>query len=217
MASISVWRGTASATDWPRLENEVTAEVAIVGGGITGVTAALLLAQAGRSVALVEAGRIGSGDTGNSTGNLYETVSVGLDVVKQKWGSQVARLVVQSRREAMALIGSHVKDLGIDCGFRRCPMHIYAGSVDARPDIESEFDAARSAGLAVRRENAVPTGPPAAHGPSWCSISRRSSIRWPTSGRSRGMRTHEDAACSRNRPSWRWMRTGAWFARPPGP
>ena len=164
MGTTSVWSGTAAPTRWSALEHDVAADVAVVGGGITGVTTAFLLAKAGRSVVLLEAGEIGGGDTGNSTGNLYETVSGGLYAVKDKWSAEVAASVSESRREAVAMIESHVQALGIDCGFRRCPMHLYAGAPGAQGDVEREFDAARSAGLPVRLEDTLPDGPPAAHG-----------------------------------------------------
>ena len=55
-------------------DERIDVGVAIVGGGITGMVAAYLLTEAGVSVALVEALRIGQGSTGHSTGNLYSIV-----------------------------------------------------------------------------------------------------------------------------------------------
>ena len=87
MDTTSVWRATAPETDHPALQGDVAADVLVIGGGITGVTTALLLAQQGRSVVLLEAGRLGSGSTANSTGNLYVTLSDGLSTVAQRWGA----------------------------------------------------------------------------------------------------------------------------------
>jgi glycine/D-amino acid oxidase-like deaminating enzyme len=77
MDTTSVWRAHAQ-TGFAMLQDELSTEVLVVGGGITGVTLALLLAQQGRSVVLLEADTVGSGSTGNSTGNLYETLSRGI-------------------------------------------------------------------------------------------------------------------------------------------
>ena len=71
MDTTSVWRATAPETGYALLEGDVTADVLVIGGGITGVTLALLLAEQGRSVVLLEADTLGSGSTGRSTGNLY--------------------------------------------------------------------------------------------------------------------------------------------------
>ena len=66
----SYWSTTsdAGAADYPKLESDLRTEVAIIGGGITGLTAALHLLQAGRRVVIFEAGRIGAGTTGGTSG-----------------------------------------------------------------------------------------------------------------------------------------------------
>src|SRR3954471_4842440 len=101
MQTLSVWRGTAAPTGYAMLGGDVTCDVLIIGGGITGVTLADLLAEQKTpnkpKVVLLEADDIGSGATGNSTGNLYETVSSGLREVAAKWGAEVARQVVNER------------------------------------------------------------------------------------------------------------------------
>src|SRR4051812_44016023 len=104
MSKSSVWRGTASDDRWPQLSGDKKADVVIIGAGITGVTAAFLLARQGRSVVLLEARQVGGGDTGGSTGNLYATVSRGLHGVSRKWGDEVTRAVVRSRREAISFV-----------------------------------------------------------------------------------------------------------------
>ena len=90
MDTTSVWRASAPRTSYAPLQGDVSTDVLIIGGGITGVTLAMLLAQEGRSVVLLEADTIGSGSTGNSTGNLYETLSHGLHTIASRWDRDVA-------------------------------------------------------------------------------------------------------------------------------
>jgi glycine/D-amino acid oxidase-like deaminating enzyme/nitrite reductase/ring-hydroxylating ferredoxin subunit len=164
MATLSVWRGTAGATRWPALAEDASADVAVVGGGITGLTTALLLARAGRKVVVLEAGEVGGGDTGSSTGNLYATVSGGLHAVREKWDADVARRVAVSRGEAVDFIETLAATLADGAAFRRCGMYLYAGSPEAQQQVEDEWRAVTDAGLAAQWVDALPPGPPGAHG-----------------------------------------------------
>ncbi len=151
MHTASIWQGTAGETVFPPLQGRVAADVAIIGGGITGVTLAMLLAEAGRSVVLVEARRIGEGSTGNSTGNLYEVLSEQLYTIGERWDRSVMGEVADSRREAMALVERVAGRLG-DCGFSRCPLYLYATAPAQIEVVEKEYEAALQLGLAARLE-----------------------------------------------------------------
>ena len=157
MNTTSVWRATAPKAGFPMLWEECTTDVVIVGGGITGITLAMNLAEQGRSVVLLEARDIGFGSTGNSTGNLYETVSRGMHRIVDRWGSDVAHAVVAARREALEQIDRRVQQFGIECGFRRCKLYRYATTEDARASVEDEYEGSVNAGLAVRLVEALPS------------------------------------------------------------
>src|SRR5688500_18022098 len=98
------------------LHEKLTCDVVIVGGGITGVTLAAELAEQGRSAVLLEARSIGFGSTGNSTGNLYETISRGMHTIVDRWNREVAREVAAARREALERIEQRVREHDISCG-----------------------------------------------------------------------------------------------------
>jgi glycine/D-amino acid oxidase-like deaminating enzyme/nitrite reductase/ring-hydroxylating ferredoxin subunit len=155
MDTLSVWRGTAPPTGFAMLDGEVTTEVLIIGGGITGVTLALLMAGQGRHVVLLEADQIGSGATGNSTGNLYQTVSNGMQEIASHWGADVARQVVHERGAAIDFIAAHHQQLP-DVGFRRCPLVLYAQAPSRQAFVDKEIDVLRAAGLRIDRAQSVP-------------------------------------------------------------
>jgi glycine/D-amino acid oxidase-like deaminating enzyme/nitrite reductase/ring-hydroxylating ferredoxin subunit len=156
MNTTSVWRGTAPEAAFPALQETISADVAIVGGGITGVTLALNLAEEGISVVLLEARDVGFGSTGNSTGNLYETVSRGVHRMVDRWGSDVAHAVTTARRSAVDQIEQRVRQFDIACGFRRCWLHRYATSENAQASVENEYQASRKAGLPAHLEKTLP-------------------------------------------------------------
>jgi glycine/D-amino acid oxidase-like deaminating enzyme/nitrite reductase/ring-hydroxylating ferredoxin subunit len=146
---------------FPPLDTALAADVVVIGGGITGLSVALALHEAGRTVAVLEAGRCGGSNTGNSTGNLYGTVSAGLAPLRRKWNDEVLRQVVGWRMQGIDHIEATVAALGIECGFVRCPL-VRAVSGDdgkAHAELEAEFEAATAAGLSpqwLAAEAAVP-------------------------------------------------------------
>jgi len=159
MDTTSVWRAAASAPTHAALQGEVATDVLVIGGGITGLTTALLLAQQGRSVVLLEAGGLGSGSTANSTGNLYVTLADGLSTMAQRWGEDVARQVVEQRRDAIAFI-ERLAAQG-QTGFRRCAHLTWAIDEQHREQVVREFQALSRAGAGVRLDRRVPAPLPA--------------------------------------------------------
>src|SRR5215213_7062819 len=122
MTTKSVWKSHAALTSFPALKTDIKVDVAIIGGGITGISAAYLLSAAGKKVAVLEARKISDGSTGYSTGNLYAMVgNEGLHKVKSKWNAEVLEQVVASRTAAVDFIEERIKEFNIDCDFKRVP------------------------------------------------------------------------------------------------
>ena len=159
----SFWEGTATGVTFPRLSGETECDVAIVGGGITGITAAQLLSRAGRRVVVLEALQVGKGTTGYSTGNLHVVVDDYLYKVRQKWGDDVLRAVVKSRQETIDLIERLIGEYAIDCGFARRPHYLFATDESQLETLQKEQDAATLGGLQVTAAAEVPL-PVTVHG-----------------------------------------------------
>src|SRR4051812_32520197 len=112
----SVFQANASEPRYPILSQDHYADVAIIGGGITGVTTAYLLQKAGKKVILLEAHEIAKGATGNSTGNLYATVgNKGLHSIASKFNDETVKKVVAARKEGIDLIEKLVRTYSIAC------------------------------------------------------------------------------------------------------
>jgi len=142
----SLWL-QAAATRYPPLEGPLDVDVAVVGGGITGVTAAYLLKQEGRSVALLEQNRIGYGATGYTTAKLTVGHSVVYADLIESFDEETARLYARSNGEAIEQVARLVEELQIDCDFERASNYVYAESQQSRAEIEREAEAARRAGI----------------------------------------------------------------------
>lgn len=117
----SLWKANVSNPSFPELTEDIETEIAIVGGGITGITTAHLLAKAGKQVVVLEGGQVGGGTSGDSTGNLYTMLDHRLHHIKAKFDEETARRVAASRTAAVDLIEQLQEQHAIDCSFKREP------------------------------------------------------------------------------------------------
>jgi glycine/D-amino acid oxidase-like deaminating enzyme len=114
-SNTSLWSATGTSPTFPQLMADEVVDVVIVGGGITGLTAAMLLAATGKRVTLVEARRIGAGVSHRSTVHLTEAVDSRYQNIESDFGKEGAKLVAQSSRAAIEKIAALVKAFSTPC------------------------------------------------------------------------------------------------------
>ncbi len=129
-------------------------DVCVIGGGIAGVTASLLLQQAGKRVALLEAGTIGNGVTGSTTAHVTEALDTRWFKLIESFGKAGAKLAAQAQRAAIERIALFVEQDRLDCDFRLLPGYFYSESGSG--EIEKEFAAAKALGMQVSLVPAAP-------------------------------------------------------------
>lgn len=105
----------APLPECPSLKGEVTADVCIIGGGYTGLSAALELAQAGLSVVLLEAHRVGFGASGRNGGQLGSGQRVDQMTLEKMVGADHARTLWDMGEEAKTRVKSLIATHKIDC------------------------------------------------------------------------------------------------------
>jgi glycine/D-amino acid oxidase-like deaminating enzyme/nitrite reductase/ring-hydroxylating ferredoxin subunit len=153
----SIWIETGPRRpSLPRLEGEVHADVAVVGGGIVGITTALLLTEAGVDVVLLEGERLGHGVSGHTTAKVTSQHGLIYGRIRSRFGPEGARTYATANESALAWIADRIERDGIECDFRRQPAYLYMSRRSGLRTLEREAEAALEAGLPASLVEAPP-------------------------------------------------------------
>jgi len=142
----SLW-STHDAPQFPTLTEDLDIAVVVIGAGITGLTAALRMSDAGLKVVVLEGNTICSGVTGGTTAHVTEIVDTRYHAIASKFGKDGAKLVAESSRAAIDHIAGRVAQLGIDCDLVRVPGYLYTERTEDLDELGRELAAAREAGV----------------------------------------------------------------------
>ena len=151
----SIW-SDVEMPSYSALDGDVRVDVAIVGAGITGLTAARLLVREGKRVAVLEQHQVGSGTTGGTTAHVTQVLDLRFRDLRSKFGRDDLRVVVDSSRAALELIASLVEEDAISCDFARIPAYLYTEHPDEVSSLEEEVEAANEAGMPATLVREVP-------------------------------------------------------------
>jgi glycine/D-amino acid oxidase-like deaminating enzyme/nitrite reductase/ring-hydroxylating ferredoxin subunit len=148
----SLWQSLPVQRDFPQLgQDGIHVDVAIIGGGITGITAAQLLKARGATVAVIEASHIASGVTACTTAHLTQVIDARYHKLEQSFGALAARLVADSARDAIDQVFTLVNGADLNCGFERIPGFLFAERADQVEELEIELEATLRAGISAER------------------------------------------------------------------
>ncbi|WP_373864292.1 FAD-dependent oxidoreductase [Paenibacillus xylaniclasticus] len=138
------------------LNQDIEVEVAVVGGGITGITLACLLAEEGKKVALLEAGRLLNGTTGHTTAKITAQHDLIYDELIHHIGEEKSRLYYEANIEALNFIRNRVETNRIDCDLQNEDAYIYTTSESNIQKIDKEWSAYEQLGIPGRRISHIP-------------------------------------------------------------
>ncbi|MEO5741544.1 MAG: FAD-dependent oxidoreductase [Vicinamibacterales bacterium] len=151
IATGSYWTDNTPAPRYSALKEDIAVDVLVVGAGITGITAAYLLKQAGYTVALVDKDRCLSGDTSNTTAHLTCVSDTLLSELVEDFGKDHAQAVWDAQFAAIDMIDRIVGREQIKCQFDWVPAYLSNPSAKTgRPDQEKQtIDLQKEADLAA--------------------------------------------------------------------
>ncbi|WP_276132617.1 FAD-dependent oxidoreductase [Polluticoccus soli] len=153
----SIWQENIpdyqSVNNWNKDE---VFDVLIVGGGITGLTAGVLLQSEGKKCILAEAYNIGFGTTGGTTAHLNTILDTSYDSIEKDFGAEDAKMVASASREAIDLVEGLVTRYGIDCDFSYLPAYIYADTAEQSDRLDEIREASTRAGVVASCSEHIP-------------------------------------------------------------
>jgi glycine/D-amino acid oxidase-like deaminating enzyme len=134
----------------------------VVGGGIAGLTTAVLLARGGARVRVLEAGTVGQGTTGASTAKVTALQSTRLSAIRRAHGEDAAAVYAEAQLAAQAWVATRADERGADVALEIRDAVTYTSQEHHVDEVDAEAEAARAAGLPVDVGGAVPELPYAA-------------------------------------------------------
>lgn len=144
----SFWVDSTPKTNFTQLKQELKVDVAVLGGGITGLTTAIMLKNAGKNVAVLEADRIIEDVTSTTTAKVSAHIFFYSNFLASL-GEYKARMYAQANMKAVKTVANLISEYNIDCDFRRVPCYIYSEFEEDMGLYKREAEVAVRLGLPV--------------------------------------------------------------------
>lgn len=145
----SVWAATESMPKFTKLNKNLNVDVCIIGGGIAGLTSAYLLMKEGKTVCVLEAFELASGQTSRTTAHFTTALDDRYFEIEKYLGEHSARLAGQSHRAAIDRVEKIVQDEKIKCEIEKVSGYLFAGDQSRLNIVQKEFEITKRIGLAV--------------------------------------------------------------------
>ena len=144
----SIWHKGVKTTSRPPLQGDLKTEAVVIGGGLAGILTAALLEEAGVETLVLEAGRIGSGQTGNTTAKVTAQHGAIYHKLAASLGPDAAIEYAEANQKAIEQYQQLIEGRKISCDWERLPSWLY--SVEEDSVLELEAAAEQQVGLPVK-------------------------------------------------------------------
>ncbi len=174
----SYWLASDPTSDSAEPSGLPDVDVAVLGGGIAGITTAYLLKQAGHTVALVEARRLLGGVTGHTTAKVTAQHGMIYDDLCRRFDAATASAYGAGQVAALDWIRTESARLGVDCELETRASHVYSEEAGRRDALRREADAAAEAGLPASYVDSVDLPFPVAGAVRFADQAQFHPVRW---------------------------------------
>ena len=141
----SIWMEETKIKSREPLPGDMEIEAAVIGAGIAGILTAYYLKQAGVKVLVLEADRIGGGQTKNTTAKITSQHNLIYHRLLKTYGSRMAAHYAMANEDALKEYERLIKEKEIACDFVRCPAYLYS-QMEATC-LKQEAEAAKTLGI----------------------------------------------------------------------
>ena len=153
---LSYWMASTPSTNYPALTDDIKADVAIVGGGMAGISCAYLLMKEGKKIVLLEADHILQGTTAHTTAKVTSQHNLIYNKIKNQMSLEFAKEYADANESAIHLIESISNELHINCDFTPESAYIFTNRDESVQKINDEVETALSLGIKAAYINEIP-------------------------------------------------------------
>lgn len=143
----SIWQNTVSIPKRAQLHGNISADVLVIGGGMAGVLCAHMLQKGGAKTVLLEAGRIGGGQTAGTTAKITQQHGLVYDKLVKTHGEETAEIFARANADALCEFALLEEELSRPSSMQETPSYIYLDTDDDPQPLLREHAAAKRLGL----------------------------------------------------------------------
>ena len=147
---------SSDGNSYEALNEDLSTEYLIIGGGIAGITTLYLLTEAGLNVSLIDANRIGFGTSGRNTGKATAQHGYIYSRIEKNYGIEKAKDYYRINSKAIDFIDETARKYNIDCQFKRLPAYLFTTDSEYVEKLKKEFEMYQKIGIDCSYEEKIP-------------------------------------------------------------
>lgn len=154
----SIWSQTTDIKSYPPLTEDLSADAVVIGGGLAGILTAYLLKQHNIDTIVLEAKRVGGGQTRNSTAKITSQHDIIYTKLIDSFGEELASQYAKANETAIRDYKQLIEKQSIDCSFEELPAYLYSQNQEDVQRLQKEAEAAKRLGIDAEytRDTALP-------------------------------------------------------------
>ncbi|MDR7857221.1 FAD-dependent oxidoreductase [Tissierella sp.] len=153
---LSYWIASTDVINYPTLQEDINVDIAIIGGGLSGIQCAYQLEKEGLSIAVLESNQVGHGTTGHTTAKITSQHDLIYSKIQNQMGAELSQQYAIANETAIKEIKKIAEENNIDCDYISQSAFVYAQEEEYLQKIHHEVKAASSLGISASYVEEIP-------------------------------------------------------------